>query len=76
MPDMPTAFTDVVQPAKNPAKDPNAMTQRDILQWWTLLRNNLQEANQKLIKIRVWYNQQSELLNSEKNKTLTPNPTD
>lgn len=67
IPELPQSMTDPVLPAKNPAKSIDKMTQGDLLKWWTLLRHNLQEANQKLTKIRVWYVQQSDLL-KEKNK--------
>lgn len=68
IPELPNSMTDPVLPSQNPASNPDKMTQGDLLKWWTLLRHNLQEANQKLTKIRVWYNQQADSLR-EKNNT-------
>lgn len=68
MPDLPTMMTDPVMPAKNPAKNPLEMTHNDLVKWWTELRFNLQEANQKLLKIRVWHTKQQDLVKSQQTK--------
>lgn len=69
IPELPNSMTDPVLPSSNPASNPEKMTQGDLLKWWTLLRHNLQEANQKLTKIRVWYNQQSDSLREKNNSS-------
>lgn len=66
MPELPKVMTDPVLPAKNPSIDPTVMTHNDLLKWWSCLRYNLQEANQKLIKIRIWHNKHHDMIINEK----------
>lgn len=65
VPDLPYSMTEPVKPIPNPAKD-KQMTQADILKWWTGIRYNLQEANGKLLQIRVWFDNQKAMINNQK----------
>lgn len=65
MPELPNSMTEPIKPANNPSKNTLEMTHNDLVKWWAEIRYNLQEANQKLLKIRVWYNQQLDVVNKQ-----------
>jgi hypothetical protein len=62
VPSLPLEMTEPIQIAKNPASDINDMTTYDLINWWRALRKNVEEANTKLIHIRIWYDDQTAII--------------